>query len=92
MIILVAYDIRDDSARLAFQRDLERHGFSRVQKSVYARRGGYKALSRRVALLASRRINPATDTVLIMEVPDWALEKAIILGVGGAPGGSAKIL
>jgi len=92
-IVLVAYDIRDDDVRNRFAKDLERHGFTRLQKSVYARRASYPGIAKRVAQIASRRIDPRTDTVLIITIPESSMERALVLGRGGAVHGeSNKIL
>ncbi len=91
--VLVAYDVRDDDARNRLARDLLAAGFSRLQKSVYLHRGAYRGLVERVARLALRRIDPETDSVLIMTVPDGVVEKAIVIGAGsGVNREDARIL
>ncbi|MEB3760754.1 MAG: CRISPR-associated endonuclease Cas2 [Desulfurococcales archaeon] len=80
-VLLVAYDVSDDTNRVKLANDLLRMGFSRIQRSVYVYRGSYRGLRNRVAEVAARRIDPRTDTVLIMTVPEWSLENALVIGL-----------
>ncbi len=80
-VLLVAYDISDDTNRLRLANDLLRMGFSRIQRSVYVYRGAYKGLRSRVAEAAARRIDPSSDTVLIITIPERSLEDALIIGL-----------
>ena len=79
-VILVAYDISDDQKRNKLAQDLLAMGFTRIQRSVYIARHGYRGLRERAARAAARRIDPETDTVLIMTVPEWSLSQAIVVG------------
>jgi len=80
-VILVAYDISDDGKRQKLANELLRMGFTRVQRSVYIARTGYRGLRERAARAAARRIDPETDSVLILTVPEWSLESAIRIGL-----------
>ncbi len=89
-VVVVAYDISDDDRRRRLADDLLRMGFTRVQRSVYVFRRAYRGVALRAARAAARRIDPVTDTVLIMSVPDKSFESAIIIG-GSSPSGLVEL-
>ena len=79
--VLVAYDISDDEARNKLARDLQAAGFTRIQRSVYVHKTAYRGVVERVKRLALRRMDPRTDSVLIMIIPSNVYERnTIILG------------
>ena len=83
--VVVAYDIRRDDVRDRVARLLLSMGLSRVQRSLYAGPGGL-AKARDVARAVERLIDPETDRVDIIVVPDHAWRRRIGLGGGRAPG------
>lgn len=78
-ILLVVYDVSDDSRRLKLSRTLEAWGLSRVQRSAFAGRL-QPARMRDLARIAARIIDEETDVVHMVSVPweEWA--RAIVLG------------
>jgi len=76
----VAYDISDDSRRLRLARALERLGYSRVQRSVYIHPRAYRGLRRRTLEIAARLMDPATDRVLVLTLPEGVFRDAVHLG------------
>ena len=79
--ILVSYDISDDRRRQRLARSLLRIGYSRLQRSLYMTvYKGYRGLARRAEEAARRSISSERDSVIIMTLPDWSVEKAIVLG------------
>ena len=85
-VVLVAYDVSDDEKRVRLMRELQRLGYTRLQRSVYVHTRAYEGLKRRTLEAAARIIDPRTDSVLVMTVPDSIYRSASRLGVGsGAP-------
>jgi len=91
LYVLVAYDISDDEARNRLARDLLAAGFSRVQRSVYIQKTAYRGVVERVKRLALKRMNPKTDTVMIMVIPARVYEEETII-LGNGSGGGDVIL
>jgi len=79
-VLLVAYDVSDDDRRLRLARALIAMGYSRIQRSVYVHPRAYRGLRRRTAEVAARLIDPRTDRVLIVTLPEASYEEAIHLG------------
>ncbi|MEM0340427.1 MAG: CRISPR-associated endonuclease Cas2 [Acidilobaceae archaeon] len=78
--VVVAYDISDDAVRFRASEKLKSMGFTRVQRSLYVRRGGAHEAKEAARALA-RIIDYKTDNVIVMVVPWESLEKAFRLGV-----------
>lgn len=56
-------------------------GYSRLQRSLYMTSyRGYRGLARRAEEAARRSITGETDSVIILTLPDWSVEKAIVVG------------
>ena len=68
-VILVIYDIRDDTVRNTVAKRLTALGFIRVQKSAYVRRGT-SGVARHVFRSLSRLIDTSTDKLLVIPVPE----------------------
>jgi CRISPR-associated protein Cas2 len=81
VIIVVAYDISNTEKRDRAAKLLQSMGLSRVQRSVYAGRGGL-AKARDVARALERLIDRSTDVVDILVVPDAYWRTRITLGAG----------
>ncbi len=79
-VLLVAYDISDDERRNKLARALTRLGYSRIQRSVYVHPRAYRGLARRTIEVAARLMDPATDRVLILTLPEGVYRDAIHLG------------
>ncbi|MEM0497843.1 MAG: CRISPR-associated endonuclease Cas2 [Acidilobaceae archaeon] len=78
--VVVAYDISDDIIRSRVSEKLKSMGFTRIQRSLYVRRGGaYEA--KEAARALARIIDYKTDNVIVMVVPWESLERAFKLGV-----------
>ena len=84
-MVVVAYDIRRDDVRDRVAKLLLSMGFTRLQRSLYAGRGGL-AKARDVARAVQSLIDPETDRVDILLVPDHAWSRRISLGEGRVPG------
>ncbi len=78
--VVVAYDISDNNVRTMASEKLKSMGFSRIQRSLYARKGGASEAKEAARALA-RIIDFKTDNVMVMVVPWESLEKAWKLGV-----------
>ncbi|WP_075050630.1 CRISPR-associated endonuclease Cas2 [Ignicoccus islandicus] len=82
-MVLVAYDIRNDSFRTKAMKRLLAMGFQRLQKSVYFKKGG-----RGDALDAFRAIKKyvkdETDKIFVVTLSDKEFREALVLeGVVG---------
>jgi len=84
--VLVAYDVRDDSARNAVAKRLTALGFIRIQKSAYVRRGT-RGVARHVFRVLSRLIDTSTDKLLVLSIPENVYASALILGRRGVGDG-----
>jgi CRISPR-associated protein Cas2 len=82
-VLLVAYDISDDERRNRLASALLRLGYSRVQRSVYIHPRAYRGLRRRTVEVAARIMDPATDRVLILTLPEASYREAVLLGYAG---------
>ncbi|MEB3773906.1 MAG: CRISPR-associated endonuclease Cas2 [Desulfurococcales archaeon] len=82
-MIIVAYDISDNERRLRMMRALLTLGYSRVQRSVYIHRRGFEAVRKSTIERASRIIDPVTDSIIILPVPDNVYRGMVKLGKGG---------
>ncbi|AEM38370.1 CRISPR-associated protein Cas2 [Pyrolobus fumarii 1A] len=90
MIVIVAYDISDDYKRDRAAKLLLSMGFQRIQRSLYAARGG-REKARQVAAALKRIIDPVTDRVDIILVHDHTWETRIVIGEGAnIPGAKPK--
>lgn len=92
MIVLVAYDISDDYKRDKAAKTLLSMGFQRIQRSLYAARGG-REKARQAAAALRRLIDPHTDRVdiVVLQEHEWRTritigEGANIPGTGPKPG------
>ncbi|MEB3861538.1 MAG: CRISPR-associated endonuclease Cas2 [Desulfurococcales archaeon] len=85
-VILVAYDIREDERRMRMMRMLLALGYSRVQKSVYIHRRGFEAVKRATLERAARIMDPETDSLLLLTLPDSLYTRAIRMGRGSVDG------
>ncbi|MEB2835656.1 MAG: CRISPR-associated endonuclease Cas2 [Desulfurococcales archaeon] len=79
-VLLVAYDVSDDDKRLRLARALIRLGYSRIQRSVYVHPRAYRGLKRRTLEVAARLIDPRSDRVLVITMPESVYEGAVTLG------------
>ena len=89
MIVIVAYDISDDYKRDKAAKTLLSMGFQRIQRSLYAAKGG-REKARQAAAALSRIIDPETDRVDIILVHDHTWRTRITLGNGRIPGTAPK--
>ncbi|MEM1928339.1 MAG: CRISPR-associated endonuclease Cas2 [Acidilobaceae archaeon] len=87
--VVVAYDISDNEARARASEKLKSMGYTRVQRSLYVKRGG-AGEAKEVARALARIIDPETDSVVVMVVPWESLERAWRLGVFSYDGSIAK--
>ena len=74
MYVIVSYDIRDDGKRNKAMKRLLALGFTRLQKSVYVRRGG-KGDAKDALRATSRFIGP-NDKLFIIVVSNKEFEEA----------------
>lgn len=81
MMILVAYDISDTAKRDRVAKTLFSMGFERLQRSLYASKGG-TAKARDVARALSRLIDPGRDVVDILVIPEHYWDARITVGNG----------
>jgi len=81
-MVLVAYDISNDAVRSLVARRLLAMGFSRIQRSVFVRRGSY-AVARDVARLLARLVDPSSDRVHVIVVQDRDWGSRIVIGGEG---------
>jgi CRISPR-associated protein Cas2 len=79
LMVVVAYDISRDDARLKAARILQAMGFARIQRSVYVARGG-AAKARDAARALARILNEDTDRADIILIPDHLWRGRITLG------------
>ena len=79
-VLLVAYDISDDARRLKLARALISLGYSRIQRSVYVHPRAYRGLKRRTLEVAARLMDPRTDRILLLTLPEGVYSQAITLG------------
>ena len=82
-MIIVAYDIHDSDRRDRAAKLLFSMGFTRIQRSLYAGRGGL-ARARDVARALSRIIDLSRDVVDIVLVPEHYWSSRIEVGGGRA--------
>ncbi|WP_338248281.1 CRISPR-associated endonuclease Cas2 [Pyrodictium abyssi] len=83
VIILVAYDISDPGRRDRAAKLLQSMGLSRLQRSLYAGRGG-AAKARDIARALERILDSETDVADILVLPDHAWSRRIEVGNGRA--------
>ncbi len=81
MIILVAYDITRSDKRDRVAKILQSMGLSRLQRSLYAGRGGI-ALARDIARVLEKIVDKATDVVDIVVLPENNWYNRIVVGSG----------
>ncbi|MEB3780788.1 MAG: CRISPR-associated endonuclease Cas2 [Desulfurococcales archaeon] len=81
VVFIVAYDISDDERRLRMMRALLTLGYSRLQRSVYIYRRGFEAIRKATIERAARIIDPTSDSLLIIPVPDNMVSSIIKLGL-----------
>lgn len=74
MYVIVSYDIKDDNKRIKVMKKLLALGFSRLQKSVYVRRGGKG--DAKDALRATMRYLGDEDKLFIIVVSNKEFEEA----------------
>jgi len=72
--VIVSYDIKDDNKRIKVMKKLLALGFSRLQKSVYVRRGGKG--DAKDALRATMRYLGDEDKLFIIVVSNKEFEEA----------------
>ena len=80
-VIVVAYDISRSDRRDRVAKLLFTMGLSRVERSLYVGRGGV-AKARDIARAVERLIDPETDVVDILVVPDVYWRSRITVGGG----------
>ncbi len=83
-VVIVAYDISDNYTRDKVAKLLFSMGFERVQRSLYAARGGSEK-ARQVAAAIARLIDPGSDRVDIIVVPEHYWRARMIVGGGEPP-------
>lgn len=74
MIVIVAYDIKEENRRAKLRRYLRRLGLSRINKSVYAGRG--TASTARLVAEKVKKIADDGDSVFIIVVREDEYQKA----------------
>ena len=89
MYVIVAYDISDDYRRDRAAKRLLAMGYQRIQRSLYVAKGGVEK-ARRTAAALRPLINPDTDKIHIIIVPDYSWQKRIELGEAEPPGTGPK--
>ncbi len=89
MYVIVAYDISDDYRRDRAAKLLLSMGYQRIQRSLYIAKGGAEK-ARRTAAALKRLINPDTDKIHILIVPDYTWQTRIEIGEGEPPGTQPK--
>ncbi|MGC9113402.1 CRISPR-associated endonuclease Cas2 [Acidilobus sp.] len=78
-MLLVIYDVSDNSRRLRLSKELERMGLSRVQRSAFVGPGGsalFKELSSRVVAT----VNRSDDVVHMVRVSEAEWASAVVIG------------
>ncbi len=83
-VVIVAYDISDDYKRDKVAKLLFSMGFERVQRSLYAARGGVEK-ARQVAAAIARLIDHETDRVDVIVVPEHYWRARLVVGNGTPP-------
>lgn len=79
MMVLVVYDVSDDSRRLRLARELQRMGLSRVQRSAFVGRGGL-AVAKEAARASAQLVEEATDVVHVVLPSDAQWLNAFVVG------------
>ncbi|NPA84497.1 MAG: CRISPR-associated endonuclease Cas2 [Crenarchaeota archaeon] len=77
MYVIVSYDISDDSKRIKVMKRLLAMGFTRLQKSVYVRKGGKG--DAKDALRATMRFLGEDDKIFIIVVSNKEFEEAFLI-------------
>lgn len=79
VVVMVVYDISDDEVRSLVASKLMRMGFTRIQKSVYVRRGTI-GTSRYVFRSISRIIDPLRDKILVLSISERDYLSSLSIG------------
>lgn len=79
MMLLVIYDVSDNSRRLRLSRELERMGLSRVQRSAFIGRAG-SALFRELTSRVAATVNQVDDVVHMVRVSEAEWASAVVIG------------
>jgi len=79
VVLMVIYDISDDQVRNMVSSKLLKLGFTRVQKSVYVRRGT-SGVSRYVYRAISKYLDPVRDRLLVLSIDEREYLSALSLG------------
>lgn len=90
VVVMVVYDISDDEVRNLVANKLLKMGFTRIQKSVYVRRGTL-GTSRYVFRSLSRIIDPLRDRLLVLSISDRDYISSLSIGpkaIGDTHGGN----
>ena len=80
MIVVVAYDIRDDRLRDKARRLLQRYGLSRISKSVYAGRINWETAKEIARKLST--ILKGEDSAVVIPVPEKDFLRALSVAEG----------
>jgi len=93
VVVLVVYDISDDSVRGRVSSKLLTLGFNRIQRSAYVRRGT-SGTARYVFRVVKSLIDLSTDRLLVIPIPDRVYDTSLSVGpkfVGDYRGGKFLI-
>ncbi len=83
-IILVSYDISDNERRNSVRDRLKSMGFTMVQRSLYATRGG-GARAKDVSRALTRYVSHSEDSIIIFLLPIDVVSRAIVIGLDRLP-------
>ena len=89
--VVVFYDVSENWRRDLLAKTLQSLGLVRVQRSVFMGRGGY-GKAREAIRAASRIVDPRTDSVVALVVPeDYARRMLVYGGLMGEPRTAEKV-